>query len=205
MEGKARPTDILFYEWDSGRDLAVDLTVRHPLTASGQWDPRKCQLADAEAEKNHKYIVLCTSAGLDFIPLGMSTFGAFGPQGRTFLAKLFGRYAKRFGREQEERFLGQFQHQCWERLSVALHKAIGQQLSGVYTQLGGVGGTPCPRTPSMSSTRGWGPLMLSVRGFCLCVGACWSSSVLYSHFAGGIRLLYDFARLFSGFLGEFWN
>ena len=72
----------------------------------------------------------------------MSTFGAFGPQGRTFLAKLFGRYAKRFGREQEERFLGRFQHQCWERLSVALHKAIGQQLSGVYTQLGGVAGTP---------------------------------------------------------------
>ena len=36
VQGKARPADVLLYEWDSGRDLAVDLTVRHPLTASGQ-------------------------------------------------------------------------------------------------------------------------------------------------------------------------
>ena len=142
VQGKARPADVLVYEWDSGRDLAVDLTVRHPLAASGQWDPRKSQLADAEEEKNRKYLAVCNDEGLDFTPVGMSTFGAFGSQGRSFLSKLFNRYAKRFGREQEERFLGQFQLQCWERLSVALHKAIALQLTSVFTQLGGIVGKP---------------------------------------------------------------
>ena len=142
VQGKARPADVLVYEWDSGRDLAVDLTVRHPLAASGQWDPRKSQLADAEEEKNRKYLAVCNDEGMDFTPAGISTFGAFGSQGRSFLSKLFNRYAKRFGREQEERFLGQFQLQCWERLSVALHKAIALQLTSVFTQLGGIVGKP---------------------------------------------------------------
>jgi hypothetical protein len=142
VEGKTRPADLLVYEWDSGRDMAVDLTIRHPLAASGKWDPNVCQLSEAEAAKNRKYLSLCNAAGLDFTPLGMSPFGAFGPQGNSFLRRLFGRYAKRFGRQQEERFLGQFQQQCWERISVALHKAVGQQLSAVYTLLGGVAGVP---------------------------------------------------------------
>ena len=142
VRGKARPADVLLYEWDSGRDLAADLTVHQPLATSGQWDPTKSQLMDAEAEKNRKSLALCNAAGVDFVPIGMSTFGAFGPQGCAFLSKLFGRYAKRFGRDQEERFLGQFKLQCWERLSVSLHKAVGHQLRAVYTQLGGVVGTP---------------------------------------------------------------
>jgi hypothetical protein len=142
VRDKKRPADLLVYEWDAGRDAACDLTLRHPLAASGQWDPHASQLAAAEAEKNQKYLTLCTAAGLDFIPLGMSTFGAFGPLGTAFLERLFRRYAKRFGRELEERFKGQFQHQCWERLSVALQKAVGQQLSAVYTLLGGVAGAP---------------------------------------------------------------
>ena len=132
----------MLYDWEAGRDLAVDLTVRHPLAASCHWDPHKCFLAEAEAEKNRKYLTLCNQAGMDFAPVGLSTFGAVGPQGRCLLKKLFGRYAIRFGREQEERFPGQFQKQCWERLSVSLFKALGQQLTGVYTQLGGVAGTP---------------------------------------------------------------
>ena len=94
------------------------------MAASGQWDPHASQLAAAEAEKNQKYLALCTAAGLDFIPLGMSTFGAFGPQGTAFLERLFRRSAKRFVRELEERFKGQFQHH-WERVSVALQKAVG--------------------------------------------------------------------------------
>ena len=113
VRGRARPADLMLYDWEAGRDLAVDLTVRHPLAASCHWDPHNCFLAEAEAEKNRKYLTLCNQAGLDFAPVGLSTFGAVGPQGRCLLKKLFGRYAIRFGREQEERFPGQFQKQCW--------------------------------------------------------------------------------------------
>ena len=143
VQGKVRPADVLLYmKWDSGRDLAVDLTVRHPLPASGQWDPCKIQLEGTEEEKSRKYLAVCNDEGLDFTPVGLSTFVVMGSQGRTFLSKLCSRYAKRFGREQEERFRGQFQLQCWERISVALQKAVAQLLPAVFTQLGGSAGKP---------------------------------------------------------------
>ena len=146
IKGKKRPADFLLHDWQAGRHSAVDLTVRHPLAASIPWDLRKNQLVDAEAKKNQKSVTLCNEAGIVFTSLGISTFGAFGPQGLDLLGRLFSRYA---GREQEERFLGQLRQQCWERLSV--HKGIGEQLSVALTRLGGVAGTlhdaPVPEHP----------------------------------------------------------
>ena len=72
----------------------------------------------------------------------MSAFGAFGSEGRGFFSTLFNRWAKRFGREQEMRFLGQIQLQRCERLSVALHKAMALRLISVFAQLGGIVGKP---------------------------------------------------------------
>ena len=68
MDGNERPGDLLIGGWDSGRDQALDLTMRHPLAASGLWDPNTCQLAEAEAGKNRQYLDQCNSAGVDFAP-----------------------------------------------------------------------------------------------------------------------------------------
>ena len=77
---------------------------------------------------------LCATASLSFIPLGVDTFGAFGPHGRA-LAKMFNRYANRLSSEGSERFPGLLQAECWQRVSVALHKDLGAQLS--FALLGG--------------------------------------------------------------------
>ena len=69
----------------------------------------------------------------------MDTFGAYGSQGRAALTKLFSRYAKRPASEGLEGFPGQLQSECWQRVSVALHKGIGAQLGSVL-----LGGTSAP-------------------------------------------------------------
>ena len=65
----------------------------------------------------------------------MDSIGAYGSLGRGALAKLFSRYAKRLSTEGLERFPGQLQGECWQRVSVALHKGIGAQVS--FALLGG--------------------------------------------------------------------
>jgi hypothetical protein len=136
VNGKQRPADLLITNWDSGRGAAVDLTVVHSLNQSGLWDLKYPAVEKAEAAKVAKYQALCEAANLDFIPLGLETFGSIGTHGRCFLEKLFGKYAKRFATEGEQRFPGQLQKECWERVAVALQKAVAEQLCSVFTVLG---------------------------------------------------------------------
>jgi hypothetical protein len=136
VQGKERPADLLISNWESGRGVAVDLTVVHGLNQSEVWDLKSPAVEKAEAAKVLKYQVLCETGNLDFVPLGLDTFGAIGTQGQQFLGKLFSKYAKRFATEGEQRFPGQFQRECWERVSVALRKAVAQQLCGVFAVLG---------------------------------------------------------------------
>ena len=137
--GRKRPADVLFRHWPPGQDAAVDLVVTHPLNHSQQWNGTLPAVEKAEQEKVTESAALCASANLAFIPLGVDTFGAYGSQGRAALTKLFSRYAKRLASEGLEGFPGQLQSECWQRVSVALHKGIGAQLGSVL-----LGGTSAP-------------------------------------------------------------
>ena len=138
INGKERPADLLLSRWDGNRDAAVDLTIRHNLLPTAQWDLNQSAVAQAEEAKLTKYKDTCNAASVTFIPVGVDTFGATGPHAASFLGKLFTRYAKRAGRA-EERYRGQHHRQ---RLSVALHKAKAEQLCAVFTVLGGVTAVP---------------------------------------------------------------
>ena len=137
--GRKRPADVLFRHWPPGQDAAVDLVVTHPLNHSQQWNGTLPAVEKAEQEKVTESAALCASANLAFIPLGVDTFGVYGSQGRAALTKLFSRYAKRLASEGLEGFPGQLQSECWQRVSVALHKGIGAQLGSVL-----LGGTSAP-------------------------------------------------------------
>ena len=60
--------------------------------------------------------------------MGMDLFDGYGPRGLAFLKTLFSWYARRSARASELLLPGQLQRECWERVSVALHKALGRQL-----------------------------------------------------------------------------
>ena len=73
---------------------------------------------------------------MDFFPVGMDLFGGYGSRGLSFLKTLFNRYARHSARASELLGPGQLQQECWERLSVALHQAVGRQLARLVTRSG---------------------------------------------------------------------
>ena len=144
IHGKQRPADLLLTNFVNGQDVAVDLTVIHSVLPSRPWEPHKLAVDQAEATKTAKYQECCTTAGVHFFPLGMDAFGAFGTQGSDLLGKLFHKYAGRVAVGDEQRFPGQFQRECWQRVSVALRRGVAAQLCRALTQLGGTVAPPFP-------------------------------------------------------------
>ena len=129
VAGRRRPADILIPYWRPGKDACVDFTGVHALNHSRHWALSLPAVEQAEPDKVAESSELCASAHMDFIPVGVDTFGAFGTQGRQFLGKLFHRYAKRQSSKELDRFPGQHQAECWQRVSVALRRGIASQLS----------------------------------------------------------------------------
>ena len=66
-----RPADILLKGWEGRRDLAVDVTVVHPLAPSGDMsvDGAKKALRQAADSKDRYYKADCEQAGIGFSPL----------------------------------------------------------------------------------------------------------------------------------------
>ena len=58
----------------------------------------------------------------------------YGGRGAEFLRSLFSRYARQSARATELLVPGQLQRECWERLSVGLHKALARQLVRFVTR-----------------------------------------------------------------------
>ena len=81
-----RPADILLIGWDRGRDVAVDLTVSHPLAPHCHplsLEKSKRFLPDAEGSKRSKEGSQCQSAGWGFHPAAFSPWGGLGPGAKT--------------------------------------------------------------------------------------------------------------------------
>jgi hypothetical protein len=130
VDGLERPADLEIVNWHEGKPAAVDPTVIHSLNVSQDWRSASA-LAVVEAAEEAKvqhYEASCERAGMQFHPVGMDLFGGFGPRASEFLKTLFSRYARHSARATELLNPGQLQKECWERVSVALHKAVGRQL-----------------------------------------------------------------------------
>ena len=142
VEGRLRPADLALAHWSHGQDAAVDPTVIHSLNPSHPWDPSRPAVDQAEAAKHAKSDAPFAAADMVFIPVAEDTFGAYGQEGQRFLAQLFSRYAKRHGLDLELSCPGRLQAECWQRVAVALRKAVAAQLSGCFLQAGGAWASP---------------------------------------------------------------
>ncbi|CAL1355929.1 unnamed protein product [Linum trigynum] len=74
--GPLRPTDLLLYSWDRGRDVCVDLTGSSPLTQTGmtRFVPGRV-VVDAAQRKCVKYRDLCMATGYGFLFFTFSSLG----------------------------------------------------------------------------------------------------------------------------------
>ena len=83
IEGRERPADIFLDRWTTAEPVAVDVTVTHPLAPSLGLNARQAKDAAAaarERQKISKYAHWIRDKQLNFIPVGVTTFGALGPQ-----------------------------------------------------------------------------------------------------------------------------
>ncbi|GKB82154.1 hypothetical protein Tco_0949049, partial [Tanacetum coccineum] len=84
-----RPTDVLLYSWDVGRDVCVDLTGSSPLTQTGLVDflPGRV-VTEAAQRKRVKYEAKCADIGYGFLPFSFSSFGGLEKDVVTLLKRI---------------------------------------------------------------------------------------------------------------------
>jgi hypothetical protein len=129
VQGRRRPADLLLTHWHNGQSLAVDITIVHALVPSTAWHRGLSYVDHAEGEKVAESEELCKQAGILFAPVGMDTFGSYGTQGADILSRMFKHYADAQGVDPNSSEGSLCISQCWERVSVAVHKSIAVQLS----------------------------------------------------------------------------
>jgi hypothetical protein len=86
--------DMLFPELSpAGRDVVIDVKVMDPRAEGHVAHAAANPLGTAlkgEREKVRKYGVLCSEAGMDFVPTVWESFGAAAPTTRSFFSQLVG-------------------------------------------------------------------------------------------------------------------
>ena len=95
-----RPADLLLSAWQGGKDMAVDVTVRHawaqaerapakdPQVAREHW---RAFLRRQEESKHRKYDGPCKKADWGFTAMALGTWGGIGPEGERCLRRILQR------------------------------------------------------------------------------------------------------------------
>ena len=80
-----RPADILLKGWQGGPDMALDLTVHHPLGLGDQLtlDAARASMKQAAEQKIRQYTSLCSDHGWQFTPMVFDTWGGIHGTGAT--------------------------------------------------------------------------------------------------------------------------
>ena len=125
---RQRPADVLLLAWERGRDVAVDLTVTHPLGLAHhpivvKNAARHCQRA--EANKASAEGDLCRRAGWGFAPAAFSPWGGAGPTARALLHEVGRRATAHLTGWTKQRLL----REIHEGLSLTLAREVVRQLT----------------------------------------------------------------------------
>ena len=132
---RLRPADLLLRQWESGRDVAIDLTISHgwslgeqargapgELVTRERWRTFLCR---READKHAQYDAACARASWSFKAMSFGTWGGLGPEGAKVLHRIVKRAAGwlegdlRASRQEEIRYtigLTLMRH-VWEHLA----------------------------------------------------------------------------------------
>ena len=124
---RKRPADILLVAWERGRDVAVDLTVTHPLGLASypfvvDNAARHCQRA--EAAKQAAEGDLCCAVQWGFIPAAFTPWGGSGPAARALLHEVGRRATAALSGWPKQRRL----REIHEGLSLTLARDVTRQL-----------------------------------------------------------------------------
>ncbi|XP_026414844.1 uncharacterized protein LOC113310393 isoform X1 [Papaver somniferum] len=84
-----RPADILFYNWEDGKDVCMDVTGVSPFTSARtrNFTPGHA-ISATVTRKRDKYLDTCTAQGYGFVVLAFSTLGELGSEMISFLQRL---------------------------------------------------------------------------------------------------------------------
>jgi hypothetical protein len=126
----SRPADILLINWDKGKDLAIDITVRHPLTLDNYpltLEGSRRHLAKAEADKmeRERRDAACTTMRWGFQPAAFSPWGALGPSAKHLLREV----TRRVLTDVPAPLTDARSSELLQHLSITLARHVGQQLS----------------------------------------------------------------------------
>ena len=89
-----RPADLLLKAWQGGKEVAVDVTVKHPIQvdqAPYAGPKAEAYLKQIETRKETMYRVPCEKEGWLLTPAGFNIWGGVGPKAKDVLAKLMAR------------------------------------------------------------------------------------------------------------------
>ena len=123
-----RPADILLVAWERGRDVAVDLTISHPLGLGEH--PLVVQAAAAhcqhkERDKTSAEADQCSAAWWGFTPAAFTPWGGCGPSARALLHEVGRRATADLEGWPKLRRLRELN----ENLSLTLAREVARQLS----------------------------------------------------------------------------
>ena len=124
--GDRRPDGCTLIGWESGRNLAWDVTVPDTLAASHLADTSRAAGAAAEAAarlKTDKYSEL--RPGIMFCPIAIETLGPINGEGDSFLAKLGHRLSEATGDLRAGAFL-------YQRLSIIIQRCNAICMAGTF-------------------------------------------------------------------------
>ena len=125
---RKRPADILLIAWERGRDVAIDLTVTHPLGLSHHpivVDNAARHCRRAESAKQTAEGDLCHQAGWGFLPAAFTPWGGSGPGARALLHEVGRRATAALSGWPKQRRL----RELYEGLSITLARDVARQLS----------------------------------------------------------------------------
>jgi hypothetical protein len=122
-----RPADLLLTAFEGGTDLAIDLTVVHPVRRDTTATRTALQIA--EDTKTRLYGKACRKEGWAFTVLGFTTWGGTSGKGSRLLHRLLRRAAADVPFPMRPCILDAYRN----NLSVALMRQVWRQLSAAST------------------------------------------------------------------------
>ena len=125
-DSQRRPGDITIPNWSRGRPAAVDVTVTSPLQISTIANAaREAGVAARRREvaKDTSNLGDCEAAGIEFLPVSVETFGAWGPVALETINAISYRWADHHG-ESRSRAV----NWIYQKLSVAVQRGNATML-----------------------------------------------------------------------------
>ena len=131
LRQQLRPADILLKGWDGGKDVAVDVTVVHPVQQSERpWNSTRAKsfLRKREEAKTKKYEEPCRKEGWGFLPMAFSTWCTPGPGADRLLGRIIRRAAAAADPSQKATRIAQLSNQ----VSLAIFRQVLSFLTPIH-------------------------------------------------------------------------